>query len=236
MTGPKIRLSEVFGPTLQGEGPDSGVPVYFLRLGGCDFRCVWCDTKYAVTPALVRALPGYEAIELAKEVHEKVPSGSRIVISGGNPLIYDLRPFLDRLWELGEYHISIETQGSVYKSWVRHVDQVIVSPKPPSAEVEFDFNTYVKVFKAIAEETEAYLKIVVFDEADIKFARMMAEATEAKELYLSVGTTSGGKTSEILTAYRLLIPKVFSMMEGATFKWRFTPQLHVLLWGQERGV
>src|SRR5215831_5300129 len=45
-----IAISEIFGPTVQGEGPLIGQPTVFVRTGGCDYRCVWCDTLYAVLP------------------------------------------------------------------------------------------------------------------------------------------------------------------------------------------
>ncbi|RWD90497.1 MAG: 7-carboxy-7-deazaguanine synthase QueE, partial [Mesorhizobium sp.] len=45
-----IRISEIFGPTVQGEGPLIGRPTVFVRTGGCDYRCRWCDTLYAVLP------------------------------------------------------------------------------------------------------------------------------------------------------------------------------------------
>src|SRR5260370_15944522 len=45
-----IRISEIFGPTIQGEGPLIGHPTVFVRTGGCDYRCRWCDTLYAVLP------------------------------------------------------------------------------------------------------------------------------------------------------------------------------------------
>ena len=45
-----IRISEIFGPTIQGEGPLIGRPSIFVRTGGCDYRCNWCDTLYAVLP------------------------------------------------------------------------------------------------------------------------------------------------------------------------------------------
>src|SRR5256885_17214587 len=48
-----IMVSEVFGPTVQGEGALIGMPTVFVRTGGCDYRCAWCDTLYAV-------LPGYK--------------------------------------------------------------------------------------------------------------------------------------------------------------------------------
>ena len=46
----RIRISEIFGPTIQGEGPLIGRPTVFVRTGGCDYRCAWCDTLYAVLP------------------------------------------------------------------------------------------------------------------------------------------------------------------------------------------
>jgi 7-carboxy-7-deazaguanine synthase len=46
----RIRISEIFGPTIQGEGPLIGRPTVFVRTGGCDYRCSWCDTLYAVLP------------------------------------------------------------------------------------------------------------------------------------------------------------------------------------------
>src|SRR5947209_8352955 len=46
---------EIFGPTIQGEGAEAGLATHFLRVGGCDYRCSWCDTMYAVDPAEVRA-------------------------------------------------------------------------------------------------------------------------------------------------------------------------------------
>jgi len=51
----EIRISEIFGPTIQGEGPLIGTPTVFVRTAGCDYRCTWCDTLYAVLPDIVRA-------------------------------------------------------------------------------------------------------------------------------------------------------------------------------------
>ena len=51
-----VPVAEVFGPTVQGEGELQGVPCYFVRLGGCDFKCSWCDTPHAVLPEEVRQL------------------------------------------------------------------------------------------------------------------------------------------------------------------------------------
>ena len=52
--GQDLPVVEIFGPTIQGEGAEAGIPTHFVRVGGCDFRCSWCDTMYAVDPEIVR--------------------------------------------------------------------------------------------------------------------------------------------------------------------------------------
>ncbi len=64
----KIRISEIFGPTVQGEGALIGMPTVFVRTGGCDFRCSWCDTLYAVDPAFRADWKPMSATEVLDEV------------------------------------------------------------------------------------------------------------------------------------------------------------------------
>ena len=64
----KFRIAEIFGPTLQGEGPFVGRPSYFIRFGGCDNRCTWCDSMHAVDPVLVKQLPFMTTSEIITKV------------------------------------------------------------------------------------------------------------------------------------------------------------------------
>ena len=70
---------EIFGPTIQGEGAEAGLPTHFVRFGGCDYRCSWCDTMYAVDPAVVRAtaerLSGDAIVARARRRSAGRPSG-----------------------------------------------------------------------------------------------------------------------------------------------------------------
>ena len=70
---------EIFGPTIQGEGAEAGLPTHFVRFGGCDYRCSWCDTMYAVDPAVVRATPSAlsvdEIVERLDGARRRAPSG-----------------------------------------------------------------------------------------------------------------------------------------------------------------
>ena len=86
-----IRISEIFGPTVQGEGPLIGRPTVFVRTGGCDFRCRWCDTLYAVLPEYRDEWRVMTPVEILTRVGEL--SGSQPVLvslSGGNPAIQPL--------------------------------------------------------------------------------------------------------------------------------------------------
>src|SRR3954449_7996150 len=77
---------EIFGPTIQGEGAEAGLPTHFVRLGGCDYRCAWCDTMYAVDPATVRAASErLAAAEVVERLRGLDGHPEWVTISGGNP-------------------------------------------------------------------------------------------------------------------------------------------------------
>src|SRR5712671_7030292 len=117
-----IRISEIFGPTIQGEGPLIGHPTVFVRTGGCDYRCRWCDTLYAVLPEYRDEWPAMSSHDIFARIEEL--SGGKpllVTLSGGNPV---LQP-LGRLIELGHakgYRFAAETQGSVDAEWFAALD------------------------------------------------------------------------------------------------------------------
>src|SRR5687768_8363312 len=77
---------EVFGPTIQGEGAEAGVSTHFIRLGGCDYRCTWCDTMYAVDPPLVRANAERLSVDAILARVAGLEGQPRwVTLSGGNP-------------------------------------------------------------------------------------------------------------------------------------------------------
>src|SRR6478752_6895841 len=111
-----LPVIEIFGPTVQGEGPDMGRPAYFVRFGGCDFRCTWCDSMHAVEPALVRASATAMS---APEIADRLGA-------------LEAGPLVDILHESG-YEVAVETQGSRWREWLGGVDRLVVSPKGPSS-------------------------------------------------------------------------------------------------------
>ena len=137
----KYPVNEVF-ETIQGEGVYTGVPAIFVRLQGCPVGCSWCDTKHTwetltenrVDPDLVIQIDGeigrwaeLDAKELIAQLVAKGFTAKHIVITGGEPCIYDLRPLTQALSEQG-YQCQIETSGTFEvlcdpRTWVT------VSPK-----------------------------------------------------------------------------------------------------------
>jgi 7-carboxy-7-deazaguanine synthase len=236
-----LPVVELFGPTLQGEGPQQGQPAYFVRFGGCDYRCSWCDSLHAVDPATVRA----EARRLtAAQILDQLgalPAGPRLVVlSGGNPALLDLDDLVDGLHARG-LAVAVETQGSRWKPWLARVDCLVVSPKGPSSGMDSQTHRQALArFVAFAREADAplHLKAVVFDDEDLDYARWLTSTYSEFVMYLSVGTEQhrpDGETVEaILGRLRWLSEAV--ACDPALAGARVGVQQHVLTWGTRKGV
>lgn len=112
-----ILISEIFGPTVQGEGALIGMPTVFVRTGGCDFRCNWCDTLYAVEPQFKTQWQAMDAAAIMQRVNQL--SGGvplLITLSGGNPALQPLAPLL-QLGKQQGYRFAMETQASKVQPW-----------------------------------------------------------------------------------------------------------------------
>lgn len=236
-----LPVMELFGPTLQGEGPQQGRPAYFVRFGGCDFRCTWCDSLHAVDPATVRSESRrLSSKEIVRELGALPAGPDLVVISGGNPALHELSELADLLHAAG-YSIAVETQGTRWKPWLASVDCLVVSPKGPSSGMDSEVNrTALEAFLSEAEKAgvRLHLKVVVFDDGDLGYARWIASTYPGHELFLSVGTDLGldddATVSRMLVRLRWLSEAV--ARESAFSNARVAPQQHVLTWGTRKGV
>lgn len=123
-----LRVREIF-PTIQGEGRWTGAPALFVRLQGCDVGCPWCDTKesWPVDAEVQMVIRGRDlALHLLEERNAN-PAYHRIVLTGGEPCIYDLRPATGALHGYG-FRSQIETSGT-YPVKCHNDAWVTVSPK-----------------------------------------------------------------------------------------------------------
>lgn len=151
--------------TIQGEGYHQGRAAYFIRLGGCDVGCVWCDVKESWEESKHPLVKINDLIIAIK----KTPA-TLIVITGGEPLMHDLTALTKKLKE-NEFELNIETSGAypLSGSW----DWICVSPKK--------FKAPLPEILPLANE----LKVVVFNKSDFAWAEKHAIQVQANcKLYL----------------------------------------------------
>lgn len=226
----KMPVVEIFGPTIQGEGILIGRQTHFLRLGGCDYRCIWCDSLHAVMPDEVRRNSVYmNSEEIVHELKNR-RHAPYVTISGGNPAIQKLGPLVKLLREAG-FKSAIETQGTKLPYWMSDVDIVTVSPKPPSSQMQTDW----ELLDAYMKIGQSHLKIVVFDEQDYLYAKNVRAMYPNKLMFLSVGNLVGSDGNDaLISKLKWLTEKVLTDPE--MYDVIPLPQLHVLLWGNAKGV
>lgn len=111
-------IAEIFY-SIQGEGLLQGLPMVFIRMAGCNLRCGFCDTKYALKKSKKRACG-----DIIAEIF-KYPC-KKICITGGEPFLQDLSPLVKTL-KRKEYWVSAETNGTVWRKLP--LDWLTVSPK-----------------------------------------------------------------------------------------------------------
>ena len=237
-----IRISEIFGPTIQGEGALIGQPTVFVRTGGCDFRCAWCDSLHAVESHFRDTWAPMSAKQVMARVSD-LSGGTPLMVtlSGGNPAIQPLGPLIECGQAQG-YSFAMETQGSVARDWFARLDTLVLSPKPPSSGMETDWDMLARCIAAGQGARRTVLKIVVFDEADYAWARATAARHPHLPLYLQPGNhtppppeddTARVDLEGIEERMRWLVGRV---TQDRWFAARVLPQLHVMLWGNRRGV
>jgi 7-carboxy-7-deazaguanine synthase len=233
-----LRIAEIFGPTIQGEGALIGEPTVFVRSGGCDYRCSWCDSLHAVDAAFRHSWAAMPTQAVWAEVVRL--SGGRaltVSLSGGNPAIQDFTALIARGHAEG-YRFACETQGSIAKPWFADLDTLVLSPKPPSSGETVDWDAFDACLAAAQGARAIVLKIVIFDDRDYAWARAVADRYATLPLYLQPGNLEVDPAVAVNPqglADRLLWLVEKTMADG-WFAPRILPQLHVLLWGNKRGV
>lgn len=184
--------------TIQGEGAYTGVATYFIRLGGCDVGCHWCDVKDSWDADKHPLTLTDEIVEIA------TAQASIIVITGGEPLMWDLTYLTKKLHEKGA-RIHIETSGAYPMSG--EIDWVCLSPKKTMLPKD-------DVCEAANE-----LKCIIFNQHDFKFAEeQAARVGENCILYLQTEWSKREKN----------LPEIVEYVK-ANPKWRISLQTHKYL-------
>jgi 7-carboxy-7-deazaguanine synthase len=227
----RLPVVEIFGPTLQGEGRVIGLKTMFVRFAGCDYACSWCDTPYTWNPAELAPAEPLAPAEIAARLTALSGGCRDVTLTGGNPALHDLGPLV-RLLRAAGWRVHVETQGSVAPAWLAEADTVTLSPKGPTSGMRTDWDVLAR---AVAMARDPDLKVVVFDEADYEYAVEVGRRFPGVPLTLQVGNRVGQEGAEdwlrkldLLAARALADPRLPRV--------RVLPQLHVLLWGNRRGV
>ncbi len=174
--------------TIQGEGYHTGKPAYFIRLGGCDVGCAWCDAKYTWNPRMYPPTPIEEIVDRATAC-----AAQAIVITGGEPLMYPLEHLTQTLKNKG-LAIFLETSGSHPFSGI--FDWVCLSPKQKAKPLD----------EAYTHANE--LKVVVQSEADIAWAEECAKRVNSDcLLYLQPEWSVAERIMPMLVEYAKQHPR-----------------------------
>lgn len=184
--GEMLPLMEAFY-TIQGEGFHKGTAAYFVRIGGCDVGCHWCDVKESWNADL------HPPTHIEAIVKDAVNYSNTIVVTGGEPLMWNMKPLTNLLKSKG-LQIHIETSGA-YKltgTW----DWICLSPKKLKLPTE-------EIYKKADE-----LKVIVYNKSDFKFAEEQAAKVNADcILYLQPEWSRRDKVIPLIVDYVMENPK-----------------------------
>lgn len=173
--------------TIQGEGAHTGTAAYFIRLGGCDVGCHWCDVKESWDPTL------HPLMEVNHVAETAASNCKTIVLTGGEPLMWNLELLTRRLKELG-CTIHIETSGAYPRSGI--LDWITLSPKKTGLPQPGIYG--------MAHE----LKVIVFNRNDLKFAEdQAAKVGPGCRLYLQSEWSKREEIYPLITEFILKNPR-----------------------------
>lgn len=182
--------------TIQGEGANTGKPAFFVRTGGCDVGCVWCDVKESWD---AEAHPKFRVETIGE--HAQQSNCPNVVITGGEPCMYNLQPLTSHLQELG-FNTWLETSGAhpITGEW----DWIVFSPKK--------FKEPLPEAYQMAHE----LKVVIANKHDFKWAEKHAQNVNGNtQLFLQVEWSRREKLMPLIVDYVKLHPR-----------WRISVQSH----------
>jgi len=184
--GEMLPVMEAFY-TIQGEGYHKGTAAFFIRVGGCDVGCHWCDVKESWDASL------HPPTKIDTIVSQARSNSDTIVVTGGEPLMWDMNP-LTNLLRQNNLNTHIETSGSynLTGDW----DWICLSPKKRKLPLQ---PIYAK-----ANE----LKIIVFNKSDFEFAEGQAKKVSSNcILYLQPEWSMSEKVTPLIVDYVMKHPK-----------------------------
>jgi 7-carboxy-7-deazaguanine synthase len=225
-----MYIAETFA-SIQGEGVLAGVPSFFIRTSGCNLRCRWCDTPYTSW------MPEGDRRDLEALLAEVAASSLKhVVVTGGEPLLQrQIGELTERLAADGR-HVTVETAGTVAPPF--HCDLLSLSPKTANSDPPGRFQGRHRMLRSNVETirtllrrfADHQLKFVVDDPDDLSEILALIESCGPVEpdrvLLMAQGRTADEVSQRAATVAALCLEHGF----------RYTPRLHLDLFGGGRGV
>ncbi len=231
-----MLISETFY-SVQGEGSLVGVPSVFVRTSGCNLRCTWCDTPYASWKPEGTEMSVDEIVAIVQREPTRY-----VVVTGGEPMVAKGMPeLLGKLHATGK-HITIETAGTILPEGVP-CDLASISPKlahsTPSedkagkawAEKHERTRLQPEVLRAWCSAYDYQLKFVIATEEDVEEVRAVVASIGVAVPPEKILLMPEGITQEALRARQTWLVDVCKRTG-----WRYSPRLHIDLFGNKRGT
>ncbi|MDP4171186.1 MAG: 7-carboxy-7-deazaguanine synthase QueE, partial [Bacillota bacterium] len=206
--------------------------------------CAWCDSAFTWDGTGKDDIQMMDAEQIWAELKELGGDGfSFVTISGGNPALLKNLDELIKLLKKENIQICLETQGSKWQDWFLDIDELTISPKPPSSRMETNFEILDGIVMNLIDHNfsnNVSLKVVVFDESDYQYAKHIHQRYSSLPFFVQVGNddlTSDDNQQFLMRSlqkYSDLIDKV--MLDHELKNVKVLPQLHTFLWGNKRGV
>jgi 7-carboxy-7-deazaguanine synthase len=227
-----VKIAELFY-SIQGEGTLVGVPSVFIRTSGCNLRCTWCDTPYTSW----NPEGADQSVEEILEATAAYPA-THVVVTGGEPMIAPQIVALTAALRAAGLHITIETAGTVYAPVA--CDLMSISPKLENsiphereggrwAAQHNRLRWQPEVLKQLIREYAYQLKFVIASPGDLLEVDRMRDELNAPPSQIVL--MPEGVTRQIMQERGLWLAEICK-----TTGYRFSPRLHVDLWGDKRGV
>lgn len=227
-----MKINEIFGPTIQGEGKTAGMDCVFIRTAGCNLSCVWCDAPYAWNwnkydkNKETREMSREAILEELRILSEEIRN---VVISGGEPLLnqrdlHDLVFLLKR----GGYRVEIETNATIVPcdNLITLVSQWNCSPKLSNSGVKPESRENSEALMKFNRLNSTF-KFVVKNAEDVREARELAGKYSLREVYLM----PEGRTKKEQEYCQGFVKEM-----AREYGFEFSPRLHILMHGNKRGI
>ncbi len=231
----RLPVSEIFS-SIQGEGRWSGYPAIFVRLAYCNLGCIWCDTRFTWDKDKFDSSELLSMEQVCRRILDAAPAetqrrGVHVVITGGEPMLHqeNIPSLISRLKEAGFEFFEIETNGTIAPT--DQMGEAIswwnCSPKLSNNGLSKEINLQANVIAKLLQTGRVDFKFVIRTADDIEeLLRNYRPLIPADRIMLMAEGSSPG-------AQAAAMPVVLEACRHHGF--RFSPRLHIMAWGNQRG-